>query len=186
MCTICTRVDRADIENALVSMSVGAAKISIKDIADKFGVDEDELKTHALFHTPLVNSSDLMSAVRDLDDTENMEVHGSLVRAMKLKEADMLAAVSGEYLVTLKAMGRRINGLLNDFNDDSSSNQHLAVAKLLTKPMVELYLGLGGEIRQTVKTAAEVDRMLNGPKDGVTSSLAALADAIRGSDVLNG
>ena len=55
------------------------------------------------------------------------------------------------------------------------------MAKMLTKPMTDLYIGLGGEIRQAVKTMSEVDRMLNGPEDTATSGLRALADAIRGS-----
>ena len=184
MCTICNRPDRAEIENALMQMSVGAAKYNIDEIAEKFGLDVTELKTHALFHAPLVNESDIADDAND--NAGDTDKHGSLVRNMKLKEADMLAAVGSEYMVTLKAMGRRINSLLTSCEEEEVSTKQVTVAKLLTKPMVELYLGLGSEIRQTVKVAAEVDRMLNGPKDGVTSGLAALADAIRGSDTTNG
>lgn len=144
--------------------------MTIEDIANRFDVDVEELKMHALFHTPLVS-------LDDLSDSENK--HNSLVRNMKLKEADMLAEVSAEYLVTLKAMGRHINSLLD------ASDCKVKVSTLLTKPMVEMYIGLGSEIRQTVKTAAEIDRMLNGPKDGATAGLQALAEAIRGSASTN-
>lgn len=196
MCDICKRADRAIIEGALVSMTTGATKFTIEEIAEKYELDVEELKVHALFHTPLVSAADL-----EKDSTQATEAsegddadarHGSLVRNMKLKEADMLAEVSAEYLITLKAMGRRINSLLSDAPEDGKgedvprADKQLKTAKLLTKPMVELYLGLGSEIRQTVKTAAEVDRMLNGPKDGVASGLTALAAAIRGSDISNG
>lgn len=196
MCDICKRADRAIIEGALVSMTTGATKFTIEEIAEKYELDVEELKAHALFHTPLVSAADL-----EEDSTQAIEAsegddadarHGSLVRNMKLKEADMLAEVSAEYLITLKAMGRRINSLLSDALEDGEgedmprADKQLKTAKLLTKPMVELYLGLGSEIRQTVKTAAEVDRMLNGPKNGVASGLTALAAAIRGSDISNG
>ena len=99
----------------------------------------------------------------------------------------MLAAVGQEYLVTLKTMGRRINKLAQVSSIDiEDEEKQLKLAKLLTKPMVDLYVGLGGEIRQTVKTMAELDRMLNGPEDNLSSGLGALAAAIRGSDGLNG
>lgn len=200
MCDICKRADRAIIEGALVSMTTGATKFTIEEIAEKYELDVEELKAHALFHTPLVSAADLeedstQATVTGESDGDNANAdarHGSLVRNMKLKEADMLAEVSAEYLITLKAMGRRINSLLSDAPEDGESedmpkaDKQLKTAKLLTKPMVELYLGLGSEIRQTVKTAAEVDRMLNGPKDGVASGLTALAAAIRGSDISNG
>ena len=196
MCDICKRADRAIIEGALVSMTTGATKFTIEEIAEKYELDVEELKAHALFHTPLVSAADLekdsthATEASEGDDADAR--HGSLVRNMKLKEADMLAEVSAEYLITLKAMGRRINSLLSDApeagegEDVPKADKQLKTAKLLTKPIVELYLGLGSEIRQTVKTAAEVDRMLNGPKDGVASGLTALAAAIRGSDISNG
>lgn len=171
MCTICDRLDRTTIENALISM---LPSMTIEDIANRFDVDVEELKMHALFHTPLVS-------LDDLSDSENK--HNSLVRSMKLKEADMLAEVSAEYLVTLKAMGRHINSLLDV--SESAIDRKVKVSTLLTKPMVEMYIGLGSEIRQTVKTAAEIDRMLNGPKDGATAGLQALAEAIRGSASTN-
>lgn len=196
MCDICKRADRAIIEGALVSMTTGATKFTIEEIAEKYKLDVEELKAHALFHTPLVSAADLEEdSTQATEASEGDDVdarHGSLVRNMKLKEADMLAEVSAEYLITLKAMGRRINSLLSDAPEDGEgedvpkADKQLKTAKLLTKPMVELYLGLGSEIRQTVKTAAEVDRMLNGPKDSVASGLTALAAAIRGSDISNG
>ena len=81
-------------------------------------------------------------------------------------------------------MGRRLSKLTAvssiDLEDDDKQFQ---LSKLLTKPMVDLYIGLGGEIRQNVKTMAELDRMLNGPQDSTAGGLVALAQAIRGSDV---
>lgn len=193
LCTICNHPDRAEIENAILSMTDGS-KLSIEVIAEQYDVSLADLKMHALFHTPLVGAADL-EELRDaetLGDTEQTEVvraapRDSLTRRMKLREADLLAAVGNEYLVTLKTMGRRINKLAQVSEIDVEDNdRQLKLAKLLTKPMVDLYVGLGGEIRQTVKTMAELDRLLNGPEDSATSGLVALAKAIQGSDKLDG
>lgn len=205
-CKICNHSDRAEIENAILTMTADAPpneQNSIEKIAEQYKVPLDELKMHALFHTPLVGDSDIEelhtgpgALVCDECGIPGMEhevaapraaPRDSLTRKMKLREADMLAAVGQEYLVTLKTMGRRINKLAQVSSIDiEDEEKQLKLAKLLTKPMVDLYVGLGGEIRQTVKTMAELDRMLNGPEDNGASGLAALAAAIRGSDGLNG
>ena len=190
MCTICNHPDRAEIENAILSMTDGV-KTSIEVIAEQYDVSLSDLKMHALFHTPLVGAADI-EELRDAGDTEQTEAErpaprDSLTRRMKLREADLLAAVGNEYLVTMKTMGRRINKLAQVSELDIEDNdRQLKLAKLLTKPMVDLYVGLGGEIRQTVKTMAELDRLLNGPEDSATSGLVALAKAIQGSDKLDG
>lgn len=193
MCTICNHPDRAEIENAILSMT-DWSKLSIEAVAEQYDVSLADLKMHVLFHTPLVGAADI-EELRDaetLGDTEQTEVvraapRDSLTRRMKLREADLLAAVGNEYLVTMKTMGRRINKLAQVSEIDIEDNdRQLKLAKLLTKPMVDLYVGLGGEIRQTVKTMAELDRLLNGPEDSATSGLVALAKAIQGSDKLDG
>lgn len=190
LCTICNHPDRAEIENAILSMTDGS-KLSIEVIAEQYDVSLADLKMHALFHTPLVGAADLEQlGVTDSSQSEPDEKtvpRDSLTRRMKLREADLLATVGNEYLVTLKTMGRRINKLAQVSELDIEDNdRQLKLAKLLTKPMVDLYVGLGGEIRQTVKTMAELDRLLNGPEDSATSGLVALAKAIQGSDNPNG
>lgn len=203
-CKICNHPDRAEIENAILTMTADAPPNemnSIEHIADQYKVPLDELKMHALFHTPLVGDGDIeeldgggchdgvcdIPGLTPIEEKPKAEPRDSLTRKMKLREADMLAAVGQEYLVTLKTMGRRINKLAQVSSIDiEDEEKQLKLAKLLTKPMVDLYVGLGGEIRQTVKTMAELDRMLNGPEDNLSSGLGALAAAIRGSDGLNG
>lgn len=200
-CTICNHADRAEIENAILTMTADAPpneKNSIETIAEQYKVPLDELKMHALFHTPLVGDGDIeelqaeddmhicdgdVCSIPDFEQVPKTVPRDSLTRKIKLREADMLAAVGQEYLVTLKTMGRRINKLAQVSSIDiEDEDKQLKLAKLLTKPMVDLYVGLGGEIRQTVKTMAELDRMLNGPEDNLSSGLGALAAAIRGSD----
>ena len=181
MCKICNRTDRADIENAILNISV-ESKLTVESIAEQYGVDVQELRNHALFHTPLVAPCDVVISEPATDETQLPESKISLARKMKLREADILAATNNEYMVTLKAMGRRINRLANVSSIDAEdADKEVKLAKLLTKPMVDLYIGLGGEIRQNVRAMAEVDRMLNGPQDSSNNGLQALADAIRGS-----
>lgn len=188
-CEICNHPERAEIENAILSMTADAPpneQSSIESIAEQFKVPLDQLKMHALFHTPLVGDGDI-EELHTCPDASVAAPRESLTRKMKLREADMLAAVGQEYLVTLKTMGRRINKLAQVSSLDAEDEEkQLKLAKLLTKPMVDLYVGLGGEIRQTVKTMAELDRMLNGPEDNLGSGLNALAAAIRGSDGSDG
>ena len=181
MCKICNRIDRADIENAILNISA-ESKLTVESIAEQYKVDVKELRNHALFHTPLVAPCDVVTSEPVVNDTQLPEGKTSLARKMKLREADILAATNNEYMVTLKAMGRRINRLASVSSIDAEdADKEVKLAKLLTKPMVDLYIGLGGEIRQNVRAMAEVDRMLNGPQDSSNNGLQALADAIRGS-----
>lgn len=176
MCQICSRADRAEIENAVLSIS-SETGLTVEAIAEQYSCDLAELRNHALFHTPLVAPSDVITG-----GGEPVEAKTSLARKLRLREADILATANNEYLVTLKTMGRRINRLANSSSIDvEDAEKEVKLAKLLTKPMVDLYIGLGGEIRQNVKAMAEVDRMLNGPQENQNSGLQALADAIRGS-----
>ena len=181
MCKICNRSDRADIENAILNISV-ESKLTVESIAEQYEVDVQALRNHALFHTPLVAPCDVVVSEPAADETQLTEGKTSLARKMKLREADILATMNNEYMVTLKSMGRRINRLASVSSIDAEDEaKRVELAKLLTKPMVDLYIGLGGEIRQNVKAMAEVDRMLNGPQDSGSNGLLALAEAIKGS-----
>lgn len=183
-CSICERADRAEIENAVLHMTSSGKGYTLEQIAEQYEVSVEELKTHAMFHTPMVSADDLESQVKytsALDEDEPPQ--SSLTRRMRLRETDMLQEVANEYMITLRAMGRRINRLIAvSDNAGKDEDQMYRMAKLLTKPSVELYLGLGGEIRQTVKTISDIERAINGPQNDTTGGLRALADAIRGSD----
>lgn len=182
-CAICLHPDRAEIENAILAVAPGSS-ITLEKIAEEYGVELNQLKMHAMFHAPLLTEFDKQVTEQTTKDGETIteEAPTSLVRKMKLREADILSTTSNEYLVTLKSMGRRMNKLIGVTSIDAEdANKQLELAKLLTKPMVDLYIGLGNEIRQNVKAMAELDRLLNGPQDNGTDGLTALAAAIRGS-----
>lgn len=187
-CKICSHPERAEIENAILALTTSGYG-AIGDIATQYDVPLDELKMHAMFHTPLVSDADIKAIeLRTGSKESEPEIepdrprNDSLTRKMGLREASILAAVANEYLVTMKTMGRRINRMVQVAPDEEDQAKQLALAKMLTKPMVDLYIGMGSEIRQTVKTMGELDRMLNGPEDSANSGLAALAAAIRKSD----
>ena len=173
MCTICNHANRTEIENAVLNISSAEGSLSIENIADHYRISIDDLKMHAMFHTPMVGA--------DIFESKDEE-KTSLTRKMKLREADMLSSLNAEYLVTLKSMGRRLNKLASPSQlDEEDEDKQFKFSKLLTKPMVELYLGLGGEIRQNIKAMADIERLLNGPEDSTSGGIAALAAAIAGS-----
>lgn len=158
VCAICEHPDRYEIEQALMHLG---PSITIESIAEEYNVNVVDLKRHAMVH----------SSLSLLEDGE--EESTSIVGKIKMKEASMLEEVAIEYMITLKNVGRRINTY--------ASKEDVAFEKLLTKPVADLYVGLGSEIRQTVEAIAKIDQILNGPKEDNTSGLAALAAAINDS-----
>lgn len=161
-CSICTHSKLAEIEQKLLSITDESANATLEQIASEYKVSVQEVKYHALVHGPLPVMSEGDSMKRE-----------SLARNLKLREADYLASVLSQYMVTLKDVGDRLHARAN-------SDEDFVFEKLLTKPVVDLYIGLGSEIRSTVKTMAELESLLHGPAGGV-NGLSLLAEAIRGS-----
>ena len=161
-CTVCNHPQRVEIEQAILHISPDKPEITLDSISKEYDIPVADLKKHAILHCPLPI------------DIDNEEVD-SIVRKNKMREMDTLEEVALEYLVTLKNVGRRINKYACEGEDS------VRFEKLLTKPVSDLYLGLGSEIRQTTKAIADIDQLLNGPKTDNTSGLAALAAAITAS-----
>ena len=159
-CKICSHPNRIEIEHAMLNLSTDFKTVTLDTIASSYQVSTNDLKVHALMHTPLGISE---------------EPNDSISRKIKLKEADMLMNVANEYMVTLKNVGRRINALA------LADPESLSFERMLSKPMTDLYLGLGGEIRSTVKAIADLNNLINGPEENGSSGLHALANAITSS-----
>ena len=153
-CPICSHALLHEIDAALLQPD-----LSIDAVARDYCVDVLSLKIHALLHTP--------------DETG-----ASLGRKLKLREADMLTITASEYLQTLVEVGVRIKSHLADIGDPDAS---IRFEKLLTPAVVQLYLGTGSEVRNTVKALAELDQLLNGEQNSTSSGLQALALAINRS-----
>lgn len=162
-CSICSHSQRYEIECAVLRITPENKNITVEAIAKEYGVPVTDLQVHALMHTPLVVDTAAEQAP-------------SLARQMKLREADALNEVVNEYLVTLKALGKKIKSYAAEGQDG------VMLAKYLTKPVADTYINLGGEIRQSIKTMAELNQILNGKPDGGLSGLEALAKALHDSD----
>lgn len=156
-CLVCDHANRFEIEQALLHLS---ETCTLEAISKLYEVPIEDLKQHAIFHNPM--------NVVDVEDP-------SISKMIKISEADIVSETIKEYSITLKNIGRRIN------NYACSDVADVKLEKILTKSVVDLYLGLGSEIRQSVKALAEINQILNGPKDDSTSGLEALALAINAS-----
>ena len=135
-------------------------RMPLEEVAEKYTLEEEEVRRHAVLHM----------------NAEQEGSYISIARKTKLKEALMLEDTLIEYSDTLKKMSTHIHRNLDDSVDNPA-----VFSKLLTKPVADLYVSLGGEIRQTVKTLAELDVQLNGPKNDNSNGLIALAEAINNS-----
>lgn len=156
-CIVCDHKERDAIEQRLVKMSVETGSdsyvVAMEKISRDYDVPVEELQRHML----------------ECGDTN------SLARQIKLSEAVMLEQVSQEYLGTMQRVGSSIRKL-------SEGDDLVAFAKLITKPVTDLYIGSGEGVRKTVGSLVEINQILNGPKDTGQNGLVLLAAALRGSD----
>lgn len=159
-CAICSHPRRVAIENALFKVVPENSTLTLEKIAQEFEVTEADLREHALFHTSF-----------------NFEPNGdSIVRQIKMREADMLGAAAMEYMTTMQVVGNRIRSFAQTADDED-----VRFEKCLTKPVADLFIGCGDGLKSTVKALADINQQLNGPKDEGTSGLAALAAALSAS-----
>lgn len=144
-------------------MAPSDSSLTLEKIAEEFEVSVEDLQRHTLFHTPY-----------------GSEGTDSIVRRIKMRELDLLGEAAQEYANTLMSVGGRIRGYVTDDTDS------LAFEKMLGKSQVDLYLGCGDNLQKTVKAIADIDNLLNGPKDDGLAGLQALASAISASRRLAG
>lgn len=158
-CTVCDSLHRKKIEQALFKMAPEGSSLTLENIAEEFEVPVEDLRRHMLFHSPY-----------GCDEGTD-----SIVRRMKTREADLLGEAAREYADTLKQVGERIRGYIVQ-DDDGATFE-----KKLSKASVDLYIGCGANLQKTVQAIADIDNLLNGPKDDGLQGLAALANAIHSS-----
>ena len=160
-CTICDNPQRENIERALLKVvdePNDSKGITLEHIAQEFEVTVEDLQRHAMFHSAL-GSAD------------------SLVRQIHMREADMLAEVVMDQVKMVKDIGARLRDSMNDTDGE------VAFERRATKPVVDLYVGAGDSVRKGVAAIADINQLLNGPKDDGLSGLAALAKVLHGSQV---
>ena len=158
-CTVCAHALRENIERALFRAAKNKEQggFTLEQIAEEFDVDVQDLQRHAMFHSSL-NSED------------------SLIRQIHMREADLLAETVMDNALTMKAVGARLRDSMNDGDPDSMQFERRA-----SKSVVDLYVGASEGVRKGVAAIADINQLLNGPKDDGLSGLTALANVLHGS-----
>lgn len=165
VCSVCNHPRRAQIERYILNMCDRGEDVDLAVVADRWGLNLDDLKNHIILHSSLgINSTG-----------NKVPKHQTLAQKIGVREADILLEVANEYMLTLRALGNELSDRIADKDEP--------IFRTLTKPVTDMYLGLGSEVRATVKTVGELNAMVNGPADNGASGLEAIASAIRQSQL---
>ena len=165
-CVVCKHAHRGEIEAVLYRMTPENANKLLEQLSEAYDIDLEILQRHAMFH-----------ACMDLSPQGDQT---SIVRQIKLRETDLLAQCAKDYADTLTLVGSRIRTRARNESDKDGMDD-IRFERAMTKGLVELYLGCGDNVRKTIKDIADINQILNGPKDDGLSGLGALAAAIAGS-----
>lgn len=157
-CIVCQHEQRADIENELLCRQWGAEGFTLESIAEKYKIPVRDLQIHALMHLPV-------QVVKG--ETE------SLAKKINMSEAELLRQTASAYYITLQQISAKINKMLS--SDDSE-------LRGITKPLVDLYLGAGAEIRNSTDCLVKMNQAINGENNSGLNALAALVTTLKGSD----
>lgn len=207
-CTVCQHPERYQIEQLVLSIGPSSPTLTLDAIADAYGISSQDLRVHALMHTPLaldfsseseaslVENFKLKAGVTSPQDGEvadasshqptpddasalnKSHVKDRLTDKINLREGDMLIASANELLTTLDVLGRRIKRFATDGGEGSDQR----LVNFCTNAMVSLYTGTASELRKTIDSINDMNVKINGAHDNSTDSLKELAKAIRGSD----
>ena len=162
-CSVCNHEKRAEIEQALLCRSMGDLSVTIESIAKKYDLKPIDVQIHALMHATI-------SEPNGVDDKPV-----TLVESVRFKEAESLRQSTFEYQNTLTLLGAKLREEISAHTDKNPTLQKLSRAT------VDLYLGLGGEIRSAVDSLVRMNNMINGEDNGGLKGLADLVTAIRSS-----
>lgn len=155
ICPICECVNRHKVDVDLLNGD------PLEDIiARKYGkFTLDQLRVHAVTHVKVPEAKD----------------NESIATRLATKEADTLSATCGEYMATLKRLGAAI-----DMQISGVESGEIALSQALSKSVVDLYLGTGNQIRETVRLLIEAEKDMNAAEadGGNVSSIRKLTEAI--------
>lgn len=165
-CPVCNHSKRDEIEAVLYRLTPSNGTEMMDKLSEAYDIDLEDLQRHAMFH-----------ATMDLTATDEQS---SIVRQIKLRETDLLAQCAKDYADTLSLVGQRIRTKARN-ESDADGMDNIQFERSMTKPLVELYIGCGDNVRKTIKDIADINQILNGPKDDGLSGLGALAAAIASS-----
>lgn len=156
-CRICSHPKRAEIEDKLMSAR-GTEELDtvIDQVSKEYKLSKIDLKVHMTLHCTVME--DAKDAV-------------SMADKIKMNEADTLRETIKNYLVTLTNTGTKLNDILED-GDDAQT------LRMIQKPIVDLYLGCGAEIRGTVEALIKLNAAVNGNESTATNSLRLLVETL--------
>lgn len=139
ICPICESNHRHSIETAMLDgKPIEQVYMNYKQSIPKLTMDQ--LKIHAVCHfkTPVSDNGE------------------SIATKLAFSEAQTLTTSCNEYMATLQRLGQVIDKKLTDVeNGDSTAQQ------ALSKSLVDLYLGTGNQIRETVKLLTDAYKDMN-------------------------
>lgn len=156
-CRLCSHPKRAEIEDKLMSAR-GTEELDtvIDQVSKEYKLSKIDLKVHMTLHCTVME--DAKDAV-------------SMADKIKMNEADTLRETIKNYLVTLTNTGTKLNDILED-GDDAQT------LRMIQKPIVDLYLGCGAEIRGTVEALIKLNAAVNGNESTATNSLRLLVETL--------
>lgn len=161
-CIVCSHPKRYEIEQKLLCRNSEEKAIPIEAIAKEYGLKTIDLQVHALMHNTMVSES---------EDVKPM----TLVASIKYKEGEYIRQVINDYQLTMSVLGGEIRAIIKNNSDDNPTLSRLS------KPVVDLYLGLGTEIRGSVDLLNKMNGAVNGDANPALEGLKSLVNAIQSS-----
>lgn len=174
-CRICIHDQRTEIEQALSTRSlvVDGERESMKDIAARFNVKEQELQIHALTHKFQIPQSYVPSQGTPIKEQTKP---ASFTDAIEYREAYRLREVLADNMATMQKTGEVIRKAANDH--DSETNPSLYQ---VPKQIVELYKFCSENAMDAVEKLARINNLIGNDQDDGTKALGQLALAIHNS-----
>lgn len=156
-CRICNHPKRKEIEDKLMSVR-GTEELDavIDEVSKEYKLSKIDLKVHLTLHCSVL---------------EEAKDAASMADKIKMNEADTLRETIKNYLVTLTNTGTKLNDILEE-GDDAQT------LRMIQKPIVDLYLGCGAEIRGTVESLIKLNAAVNGNESTATNSLRLLVETL--------
>ena len=168
-CMICSHPQRREIEDYLMTFDTPGFSMSLKEIAAKFGVGLQDLQVHSLMH----------AASMRVEDAPLPEGITSISADLKKSEASLLYTVAQDYLHTLTVAGAELRQRLKPSSRKDPENDTISL-RPLPKEMVELYIGAGNNLRQTIGTIVDMNQKISEESDPALKALKGLIQAVKG------
>lgn len=155
-CVICNHPKRKEIEQELLIRNFGDSDVTFKTIADTYNVPVKDLQIHALYHVAI-------------------EADNSITEQIHLREADVIRDSMNENFATLKNLSAKINQIVSEHTTKEPT------LNMLSKSVVDLYLGCSQAINEAANTLVKLNLAVNGEKDNGLDGLKALVNVINAS-----